>query len=216
MLDFWYYLPMLLLILFFWYICLNLSYYSPKKIRTYSVMVLMILIFRYMALLIMFFADNIKLLYLLKPLYFLNYLCVPMMALCLLYVFIRNSKINFSKAFIVAGILAVGYVALIMLNPVATHMVRDLGYSMDFIHMSISSWAYVGINLAILLSALYFENKRGVLRQGMWLMMASAAIAISETIMAMMGMKLMPADLLSELMWFITLWYGLKKVKKTA
>ena len=72
-------------------------YYAPKKIKTISLMALILMTFRYISLIILLILKNQNYLYLLKSLVYTNFLCIPICGIVSIYIIARRGNIKLKK-----------------------------------------------------------------------------------------------------------------------
>lgn len=187
---------------------------APKKIKTITMLIIFAMFLRYFSLLVFFLSSNIKYLYLLKVLFFSNLVSVPLLALTVLYIFVRKDNIKFSYIFIVAAIILVLYAVTMYKCPGFLQSTKSYGYTMIFIEHMYIYWIYIVLNTIILFIATSLINKKNVIKVGIYLMIVSSLATIIELIMWTMGIVLLQEIVLGDAIWILTLVYALNKVKK--
>ncbi len=209
------YLTLLLLMFLLIYFGVNLSFkFAPNKIRVLSLLALITISFRYIALIIFLITGNIKNLYLLKPLMFLNLVCLPVLAMISLYICARNDIIKFNYCIIVSVILLAAYIAAIIKLPMSIEMYGNLGYIMRFNSELLVYGVYLIINTILLFIAVLFLDNKNSNRLGILLILASAFVVIVELLAKGVGVIILPAVLFGDIIWIITADYTLYKLKK--
>lgn len=206
-------LLLLMFMLIYSIISENLKY-PFIKVRTFSLLVLMIGSLRYIALLIFLISKNIKYLYFLKPLVFLNILVLPMLALISIYIFVRNDKIKYNYCLIVCGLLLSFYILIIVKNSASIKSIGSLGYLMTFTNESLIYGIYIIFNTIFLLISILFLGMKNVNKQGLCMVLFSSLLQICEIILKFMGFFILPAFILGDLFWILTIGYALLKLKK--
>jgi hypothetical protein len=191
-----------------------LDSHSPKKIKTIALITVIAMSLRYAALLILFLAHNIKYLYLLKFLFFMNLIAVPLIAMTALYIFMRGHIINFSYAFIAVVILIMFYSFIMFRCTCFLENYNDFAYTMIFVQDSYIYWIYIVLNTIILFFTVFFINKKNINKIGIMLVIIASLGTIIEYIMWIMGITLLGEKVIGDLLWIITLVYALNKVKK--
>ncbi|MCY6483181.1 hypothetical protein OW763_02275 [Clostridium aestuarii] len=190
------------------------SKYAPTKIRRLSRGVFVGMLLRYITLLIMFAVQNIKYIFIVKPIYFLNLICVPMAALITIYILIRSEKINFSHMFFISGILTIIYAFIIYKYPVITMLDLKYGYYMKFIKMEYICGAYILINIFLIMIAINFCNKN-VDNKGIALIIISSITLIIENMLIILGKPIFMESVIGEILWLVSLNYVINKLKKS-
>jgi hypothetical protein len=188
--------------------------FAPLKIRSISLTANIALSLRYIALLIFLVIGNIKNLYFLKPLMFLNLLCLPVLAIIAIYIYARNDKIKFNYCIILASLLLVIYIAAIIKLPVSIEIYGSLGYIMSFYNQFLVYGTYLIFNTVVFFCAVIFLGNKPSNKLGMWLVLASALVAMFEVIVRTSGVSILPAVLFGDVIWIVTVDYALYKLKK--
>lgn len=185
------------------------------KIRILSVIVFSILLLRYATLLILFYSSKITYLYNLKYSFSLQLCVIPILISIIMYIVIRNNKINFNYVYLLAIIFLFVYIGIVLRNEVSLRMFTDyrFGYYMYFANEYILVY-YGAINLIALIFnvwMLYESNDKRII----YLCIFSALISVIEVVVSLMGIKVMPQYLLGELLWASTLVYSVIRIKKS-
>jgi hypothetical protein len=188
--------------------------FAPLKIRVISLAALITLSARYIALLIFLVTGNIKNLYVLKPLMFLNLLCLPVLAIISIYIYARNDKIKFNYCMILASLLLGTYLAAIIKLPISIEIYGSLGYIMSFHNEILVYGIYLIFNTIFFFSAVVFLGNKTSNKLGMWLILSSALVVIIEVIVKTSGVSILPSILLGDVIWIATADYALYKLKK--
>lgn len=211
------YLILLLLALLSVLFGISLCVKGPKKIRILSCVVLILLLLRYVSLLIMYVNKNISYMYIMKPVYFVYFACIPIVSSIVLYILLRRDNINFLH--ITLGSLAFIIVYFLLISRVTIYitMINDsaLGYNMNLHH---NFWyidiVYLSINTFFLMLSINAIGNLNINKEGIILAVCSALSNIVAIILPYIGVNFMPQYIWGELMWIITLNYCLNKVKK--
>ncbi|WPC42144.1 hypothetical protein [Clostridium sp. JS66] len=216
MLKFYIYISLLLIIIILLFKCFYLDLYSPKKVKTIALITILVMGLRYAALLILFLVSNIKYLYLLKPLFFMNLIGVPLIILIVLYIFMKGHIINFSCIFIALGISIILYVSIMLKCTCFLQNSSNIGYTMIFAQDTYIYWVYIGINTITLFLAISFINKTYINRIGMSIVILASIATIIEYIVWIAGIVLIAENIIGDMLWIIALIYALNRVKKKA
>lgn len=187
---------------------------TPNKIRLICTIVFIGIVLRYLCLLVLFLVSNINYLYILKPFYFLNLICIPIGALIALYILIRNDKIKFSYIFLITGVLIVAYSYLIYSSSVKIETSSLYGYYMEFIN---SPYIYVVYMLFSVLFALIIllNLKENIYKIGVILVILSSLTLICEGMLSLSSKGIFETFIISDIFWILTLNYGVRKLKKS-
>ena len=214
MINFYIYVSLLLIVFALLIKGLYLTKFSPKKIKTITIFIILAMLLRYVSLSILFLCHNIKYLYLLKVFFFLNLISVPLLALTVLYVFVRKDNLNFSYIFIIAFILIGLYSTAIYKCPGLLQSTKNYGYTMFFVKHMYIYWIYIVLNTIILFLTIGLINKKNIIKTGMYLVVIASLVTILEMIIWTMGIVLLQEVILGDVMWIVTLVYTLNKVSK--
>lgn len=214
MLKFYIYISLLLIIIILLFKCFYLDLYSPKKVKTIALITILVMGLRYAALLILFLVSNIKYLYLLKPLFFMNLIGVPLIILIVLYIFMKGHIINFSYIFIALGISIILYIYMMLKCTCFLQNSSNIGYTMVFAQDTYIYWVYIGINTITLFFAISFINKTYINRIGMSIVILASIATIIEYIVWIAGIVLIAENIIGDMLWIIALMYALNRVKK--
>ncbi|AKA70988.1 hypothetical protein [Clostridium scatologenes] len=216
MLKFYIYISLLLIIIMLLFKCFYLDLYSPKKVKTIALITILVMGLRYAVLLTLFLVSNIKYLYLLKPLFFMNLIGVPLIILIVLYIFMKGHIINFSYIFIIAGVVIALYISMMLKCTCFLQSSNNLGYTMVFSQDTYIYWVYIGINTITLFLAISFINKTYTNRIGMSIVILASIVTIIEYIVWITGIVLITENIIGDMLWIIALMYALNRVKKKA
>ncbi|MDF2881357.1 MAG: hypothetical protein K0R54_1914 [Clostridiaceae bacterium] len=209
--QFYIYFPLLILIFILWLKDLNLSFAAPVKIKTLSIITLSILITRYIVLFILCLADNIRLIYLLKPFYFANFIAIPTLILCTIYIISKNNKMNFLYVFLLEFIVLIIYIITLYYFNIVIKVDNSIGFIMLFNNESAYYLYLIEISI-ILLLILYLRRKgNGDKLIGIF---AAVIVLMIEVLLIIMKIRILPEYLAGELATLIVFEKALDKVKK--
>ncbi|MCM0646843.1 hypothetical protein NBE98_00465 [Clostridium swellfunianum] len=209
------YLAVILLIflLIYYGIVFSLKF-APHKIRILSLSALIASCFRYIGLLVFLITGNIKNLYLLKPVMFLNILCIPVLGITSLYICSRSNKIKFNYCIGAASILLLAYAAAISKLPISIDIFNSLGYIMSFNNELLVCGIYLILNTIFFFIAVISLGSKLSNRLGTWFILFSAFAVMIEVIARFMGIIIFPALIIGDAIWLFTTDYALYKLKK--
>lgn len=212
---FYFYLILLLLIFVLLYKGISLSInFAPTKIKLLSIFAFILLPLRYMAVFIFLISKTIKYLYILKPIIFLNLLCIPILAMVGIYIFARKDRIKLSYFIIVSTMMLLLYILAITKLQVNIEIYKNLGYRMYFLNNNLIVGIYLAINTIFFFSSLILLGNSITNRLGMWLTLVSSLVVMLETTVNILGISLLPMLILGDVFWIITADYALFKLKK--
>lgn len=214
MLNFYGYIFIIFIVLILMFEALYISKFSPTKIRVAVSIVILIVIMRYVSLLILSLVYNIRYLYLLKPFFFLNFIAAPLLALIVLYIFIRKDNINFSYIFGVIAVLIVLYVGMIYKYAILIQVNDVYGYTMYFAKNMYLYWVFIILNTAILFLDMALIKDKNVNKLGMILVATASLATIAEYILWIIGIKIFPENIAGDMLWAVSMVYALNRIKK--
>lgn len=188
--------------------------YSPVKIKILSTIVLMGMLLRYLVMLLMFMVQNIRYLYLFKPLYFLNFVCVPIIAFIIFYILMRNDKINFLYIFFISGLLVGFYIFFIYKYPITLKVDIYYGYFIEIMQIPYLYVIYMLFNVYAIIFVVNLYNKN-VDKKGIGLVILSASVLIIESTLLFTGKEVFLNIVISDVLWILSLNYSLTKLKKS-
>lgn len=213
--NFYIFAFLLLFIFFFLIKGLQYSLKAPFKIKLLSTIVLTILFLRYVSVAILFFSQNIRYLYLFKPVYLSYLVCVPIIFLIVIYIFGRTEKINFTVVWWVSFVLFLCYGLIIVLLPATLQNMGSNGYCITLDKAEYVNWAYIGIITIALLYSLVAITKTKVIKLGISFIIIACLITIGDFLFKSIGISFIAHQQLLGETWFIgCMCYSLFKVKK--
>lgn len=190
--------------------------YSPKKIKTLSLGIIIAFTFRYITLAILTLVQNPLYLYYLKPIFFINLISIPGTFMISYYIFSRNVKIAFNIFFLISGILIVGYSLLIIFQPCTLVLSSGVIYSFIFKNFKLIFIPFILFNLLTVLLALrLLENPRSN-KIGTYMIIFSGLVTSLELLLDLMNMSILPVNLIGDIIWIATLNYSLERIKKVS
>lgn len=214
MLGFYSYILIVFIIFVLMIEALYISKFSPNKIKAAAIIVIMTMLLRDISLIILSLSHNIKHLYLLKPIFFLNFISIPLLALIALYIFIRKDNINFSYIFIIATILVGLYGIMVYKCPVLVQTNEIYGYTIILIKDSYLYWIYVILNTIILFLTIALLKNKNINNLGISMIIFAALITIIELILWIIGIRILAENVVGDMLWSITIVYALNKIRK--
>ncbi|GLC29241.1 hypothetical protein [Clostridium omnivorum] len=209
------YLVLLLVVLLILYKGIELNVkYAPLKIKYLSIGILLAMTLRYITLVVMLAVKNIKYLYVLKSVYFINLIALPMAAFIILYILARNDKIKISFIFILLPLFLAAYTIMLYKLPCYIVLDANFGYNMYLDRQIIVFGLYIVINTLILFGSILLLDNKYANKPGLILVIVSALITIVEALLMLNGIKLLPSPIISDLIWMLALNYAISRLKK--
>lgn len=194
-----------------WFSYLSLK--APFKIKIISIILGIIVFLRYFTLYVFYLKENISYLYLLKPLFFMQYVYIPLIAFITIYIFMKKIRINFSYIFIALAVLLLLYSTLIVKMPVTLEYIQNFGYTMKFKESGLMNWIYLFLNTAALLMVLIFGGWK-INRYCFISVVIASVLSIVEIIALLCNIPFTAQPVAGEACWLLTYIYALNKVKK--
>ena len=214
MINIYLYPALIIISLLFIFIGIYLSWgFAPKKIKVFSIILFFLLTLRYIILEIFIFRNNIIFLYVFKPLFFINYLCIPMVALVSIYITMRNEKIKFSGIFPLFLVFFLLYFIVIYILPCSIKLSENYGYNIYLINSSFIKLFDVLVNVFFLVIAVNLLYKKHLDIRGIYLIIVASLLSTIEAILPINSGEIFQQNLLSNFIWIITFVYALNKLK---
>lgn len=209
------YLCLLLFIVSFTLYIISLDLrYSPKKIKTFYLIVLIPLILKILVLLMNTVIEQQKIIYLLRHFIFLDFVTIPLLILTTLYIFLRDEKIKFNINYIFLILIALGYVVLMILQPLDIIINKQFGFVVIFQNNLISSLIYLIIIASLVVYTLLFVDKPYCNSLGMKVLLVSEIVIITEFILNLGGIKFIPYPIISNIAILIPVLMAIRTFKK--
>lgn len=208
-----YFLLLLIMILLLFKGIISSLVYAPKKIKIISVMALILMTFRYIALIILFIIKNQNYLYLLKPLVFINLLCIPLVGIISISIFSRINKIKLKRILLMCVMLSIAYFVVIYKTPSNINISNNCGY---IIELQLEFYIYI---LMVIINSIFFikgiklYNKNYANKIGAVLIIISSSITLLSVLLISINPNF-SWTMLGDISWIVTINYGLLKFKR--
>ena len=211
---FYVYSFLLVLIFFILYKSINFCKRAvPSKIKILSLCALAALSIRYITVLILFLINSIKYLYLLKSIYLLNYVCIPIIALTAIYILGRSDKIKFNIVYIISGSILILYVISMFISITGVRL-TEFGYIIRIVEPRYFLYGYLLINVLLIAITSMLLNKKHINKFGAYLAFVTAIVATAELILAIMGISVFPQNIIGDAMWIVVYGYAIGQFEK--
>lgn len=172
---------------------------SPKKIKLFLSISLIVLIIRYIVLLLYALVDKQSIIYMLKYYTFLNYFSIPLIVLSCLYIFLRDEKIRFNTMYMFMILIGFMYGLMVWLYSIKINISSIFGF-MILLEDGMNSILVYLIIIASLFMFTFINSDRPYCnKKGMRILMITMVIYIIEYILFIGGIKLYPYPMISEL-----------------
>lgn len=203
MVNFAYYMFLLLIIfLSFFTLKRNLEV-SPKKIKIYLTFVITLFLLRHIGLFMLCILQSSNIIYYLKPIIYLNHIAMPLIVLAITYVYLRSEVLKFTGSYVVLSIVVLIYIYIIRISKLTIEVSQNYGFIADISNensMYLFSLILMGILLilnVILLDKPY-ANKTGI-----WFIIVSIVVVMMEEVIILGGIKVFPYSVIGELIFLI-------------
>ncbi|MGL5150478.1 MAG: hypothetical protein ACRC7N_07910 [Clostridium sp.] len=170
----------------------------PKKIKPYMLTVIVLFLIRYIVLFLFGILPSGGIVYYLRPIVYLNHLAIPLMIICLTYVFSRPEKVPFMINYIVGSILTIIYLVAITLIKGRVGLNPNYGYI-----ISLENNNYLNIISLIVLGGLLILNvllldKPNNNRLGIIYLLVAIFLVMVENVIHLGGIRLFPYPILGD------------------
>ena len=203
MVNFAYYMFLLLIIfLSFFTLKRNLEV-SPKKIKIYLTFVITLFLLRHIGLFMLCILQSSNIIYYLKPIIYLNHIAMPLIVLAITYVYLRSEVLKFTGSYVVLSIVVLIYIYIMRISKLTIEVSQNYGFIADISNensMYLFSLILMGILLilnVILLDKPY-ANKTGI-----WFIIVSIVVVMMEEVIILGGIKVFPYSVIGELIFLI-------------
>lgn len=198
MLEFSYLCFLLFIIIFILYLAKKNINLSPKKIKIFINISLVPLILRCIVLLIASVIEKQRVIYSLRYLFFLNYFSMPLVILLVLYIFLRNEKLEFNRNYIFLTILALLYVGLLFIYKFSISISSSFGFIIFLENGIMPVLIYLVIVASLSVFILLNLDKQFCNKTGMRLILISVMVYIIEYVLLLGGISIYPYPIIGE------------------
>lgn len=180
--------------------------YCPVKIKEVLTISFILIIFRIVSLLVLLLADNMKSVYLMKNLVFLNIIYIPIIIYICIYIFYRNTRIDINWFY---GIFIIGiviYLICIFKIPMEYYISLSYGYNIILSNLSPYKMLLCINGLSFFISIKSFRYKHSV-KWGTVLIGIASLVFVGTTAITLQSSENIGYLLIGDLAWIIVL-YG--------
>lgn len=205
----------LLILIFLIYIgfCKSIKYLS-RRIKFLSIIVYITLSLRVFSLFVLSISKSMILIYLCKPLVFLDFIGLSLAAVISVYIILRNNKFKFSYIFIFLFVIIGLYIVLIVFSPYSVQgILEEYGFSINLKYIEYVYIFYILINTVFLTAACNMLNKDFIDRKGTVLIIIASIVSIVEILSVILGYRLIQEVIFMDIFWTIAFNYSLGKLK---
>lgn len=213
MLKFAYLCLMLFIIIFILYLFIINTKKCPKKIKIFFSITFLLLTIRYICILITGLIDEQSVVYLLRQFVLMNYFAVPLLAMGISYIFLREENKSFNYNFIFMGILAFMYLGLIYFYKINISIDNMFGFIITFKNNLTPNLIYLIIMASMAVLSLLSMDKPYSNKWGMRLLTISLMVAIIEFVLFLGGIKILPYPYLGDILILLINYKAIKTFK---
>ncbi|MBU3154321.1 hypothetical protein [Clostridium estertheticum] len=188
-------------------------YYVPRKIKIISFVALSLMAFRYISLLILLIVNDQNYLYMLKPLVYTNFLCIPICGIISVFIFARKNTIKLRKIILISGILCLGYCIVIYNSNANTAISNLYGHTIKLQLENYFHFTSLIINSILIIMGINLFNRRYSNKLGASLIVISASITLIAVLLTSINTSF-NFLFLGDISWILTMDYALNKVKR--
>ncbi|MCB2292885.1 hypothetical protein LGK95_04945 [Clostridium algoriphilum] len=188
-------------------------FYAPKKIKIISVIALILMSFRYIALIILLIVKNQNYLYLLKPVVYTNFLCIPICGILSVFIFARNNKIKLRKILLICAMLCIAYFIVVYKSSADIIISNICGYTITLKLIDYCNVTLLIFNSVFIIKGIGLFNKTYSNKLGALLIIISSSITLISVLLTLINTNFAWL-ILGDISWILTLNYGLIKLKR--
>ena len=213
--NFAYYI-FLLLMIFLCFYTLKINFeLSPKRIKLYFTIVIIILLFRNLALVFLCIFESSRYLYYLKSIIYLDNIAVPLIVIAVTYVYSRSPKLKFTGSYFILAIVSAFYAFIIFRSKVMIKVSNTYGFIMSINNeIQISLFLLIFLGIMLIINVLLLDKKY-VNKKGIWFIITAIMTVMIEKIIIIGGIKIFPYCLIGELIFLIIISFVINGFKKS-
>ena len=185
----------------------------PIKIKVLSLCALGVLAIRYIVLLVLFLINSIKYLYLLKSVYFLNFLVIPIIALIALYILGRSDKIKFNLVYLITGAMSIVYIIAMVIS-ISSVVLTQFGYTIRIVHPMFFIYGYILLSIGLVAISAALLKKKHINKFGAYLTFFASIIGACELTLAVFGIRIFPQNIIGDVMWMLAFAFAIEQFEK--
>lgn len=188
--------------------------FSPTKIKYYFLIGLILLLLKNIILFIVYVVQKQSIAYGLRNLVLLNFIAIPIIAIGVLYVFMRNENLKFDFNYIYLFILSVSYILFAFVYSKSIKISNTLGFIILVDNPIVPYLIYLIVLATICVTALWFIDKPNCNKFGMRSLLLTMIISIVEFIFIIGSKSIFPYSIISEMFILITCYIAVSTFKK--
>ncbi len=187
--------------------------YCPVKIKEVLIISFVLLISRIVSLLVLLLADNMKSVYLMKNLVFLNIIYIPIIIYTCLYIFYRNTRMDIKWFYGIFIIGIIAYFACIFKIPMEYYISLSYGYNI-ILNNSLPYKILLCVNGLSFFMAIKSLRYKHSVKWGTALIGIASLVFVGATAMALKSSENIGYLLIGDLAWVIVLYGSIRTFKK--
>ncbi|MEG1254199.1 hypothetical protein [Clostridium sp.] len=208
------YLFLILAMIFLSYESITLSIkYCPIKIKEILTISFILVVFRIVALLILLLLDDMKYVYLMKNLIFLNIIYIPIIIFTCLYIFYRNTDLDIKWFYGIFIVDIVIYLICIFKIPMEYYISLSYGYNVVLKNTIPYKILLCTNGLGFFMGIKSFRYKHSI-KWGTLLVVIASLVFIGTTAMGLRSTENIGYLLLGDLGWMVALYGAIVSFKK--
>lgn len=200
------YYVQILLILFLFLIAINkFNKNAPIKIKIFFIPCMIGIFIRNLSILFMSIVKDSSLAYNLKGIVYLDYLIVPLVIICIYYVYFRIDNFSFNKIYLLSLICICLYVIFIKFSQGKIILNNMFGYMIKLNNNIYINLSFIVILVLLLTLGTLFLNKKNVLKDKLIELMIIIVFILIDIIFIMIGINPIPYSIFGESLILISL-----------
>lgn len=212
--NFAYYLFLLLIIFLSFLVLQKNLKVSPKKIKIYLSIVILLFCMRNIGLFLLCILENSTIIYYLKSIIFLNHLVIPLITLAITYVYLRSESLKFTGCYLIAVALAVIYGVIMHISKVTVQVSYLYGFIIRIDQETLLSLFSLIILGCLLILNVMIIDKPFVNKKGLYFIIAGISAVMLEDVIILGGIRIFPYSVIGQVIFLIIMNLVLKTFKK--
>ena len=213
--NFAYYIFLLLIIFLCFFTIKRNLLVSPKKIKIYFTIVILLLLLRHIGLISLCILESSKYIYYLKSIIYLDNISIPLIVLAVTYVYSRSEKLKFTGSYFIFAVVAVIYAYIMYLSKVVVNVSVIYGFIMLIDNeIIVSMFLLILLGIMLIINVLILDKKH-VNKKGVWFIISAIMVVMIEKVIIIGGLKIFPYCVIGELIFLIIINLVLNSFKKS-
>ncbi|KEI83174.1 membrane protein [Clostridium botulinum A2 117] len=188
------------------------TFKAPRKIKIISIIIYFLMILKFISLTLLVFVNNIRNLYWLKWIYFLDFLAIPICILICFYICIKNNKFNLNYIIFIIVLITSTLIFFMTKYSLKINMFNSQYYIMELLTPINMYVFFIFVNLIFLILCLIKHNNKYINKNILYLMFFSTIVNISDIILSFLNINILPPNILGNIIWIYTLYTAVNKL----